>query len=210
KTLPQRQVERDVAKIKPAAMVQEEIRPVAEDVLEFRCKISPETEKELTRSRETLSKKLGRLATWEGTLAATNREFLDRHDPVRRAERIAKNKQLSSRRVEGRKIPADLSHLVHVRDKGECQHVRKGKKCSSRMFTEIHHIRPVALGGMSSLENLTTLCSFHHDMTHGFESKKYAKPKISEAFVGWPLFEASYTSPAPGTVRWRGTSSPMS
>jgi hypothetical protein len=38
--------------------------------------------------------------------------------------------------------------------------------CGTRRFTEVHHLHPWGLGGVTDIENLGLLCSFHHTLTH--------------------------------------------
>jgi hypothetical protein len=203
KTLSQKQVEREVAKEKPQTLIIERIRPVAENLAEFKCGINRDEEELVIRCRELASQSLGRQATLRETLRFMANDCLEKRDPIRKAKRTAERKNrntpktfenrkkvLSSRRVNLRTpIPAAIKHQVVLRDLDQCQHREKdGTQCSERQWTQTHHIIEVAQGGTNALENLTTLCSFHHDMQHGFQSRKYAKAKISECFVGWAAF----------------------
>jgi hypothetical protein len=60
-----------------------------------------------------------------------------------------------------RTIPPWLVHIVRSRDGGcrfpECQH---------RNWLVIHHIRHWVDGGPTDLDNLITLCRFHHRLIH--------------------------------------------
>jgi hypothetical protein len=201
KTLTQKQVEWEVAREKPETLIVERIRPVAENLAEFKCGMDREEEELVIRCRELASQSLGRQASFRETLKFMANDCLEKRDPIRKAKRAVerenknpqrtcenRKKVLSSRRVNLRTpIPAAIKHQVALRDLKQCQHREKdGRQCSERQWTETHHIIEVADGGTNALENLTTLCSFHHDMQHGFQSRKYAKPKISECFLGWP------------------------
>ena len=59
-------------------------------------------------------------------------------------------------------IPAAIRRKVWVRDKGQC--VVPG--CGSCRYLEAHHLRPRALGGPSTVENLALLCDAHHTQLH--------------------------------------------
>ena len=62
---------------------------------------------------------------------------------------------------------AAQKHAVHARDGGRCTHVgESGKRCASDRYVDVHHVRPVSRGGGNEPSNLTTLCSFHHDLVH--------------------------------------------
>jgi hypothetical protein len=64
-------------------------------------------------------------------------------------------------------IPAHIQQAVDLRDRGECTHLNeKGERCRETRWTHTHHIIHRSKGGPNTLENLTTLCSFHHDMVH--------------------------------------------
>jgi hypothetical protein len=64
-------------------------------------------------------------------------------------------------------VPAHIKHALNLRDQGECTHINeKGERCRETRWTDTHHIIPRGKGGPNTLENLTTLCSFHHDMVH--------------------------------------------
>jgi len=116
--------------------------------------------------------------------------FLERKDPVQRAERItqkklaAESKAKSTSLSKGHRpvqktasevarqtrppIPAAIRHQIMLRDRGECQgKTPHGTRCGCRQWTDIHHIRPVSLGGSNEPDNLLTLCRSHHREVHG-------------------------------------------
>ena len=66
-------------------------------------------------------------------------------------------------RSQGRRIPSALKHQVFQRDQGKCTH----PGCDERRWLDIHHLKPVSEGGLTTLENLATLCQAHHRITHG-------------------------------------------
>ena len=64
-------------------------------------------------------------------------------------------------------IPSSILHQVNLRDQRHCTHLNQnGQRCNQSRWTEVHHRTPVALGGKNTLENLTTLCSVHHQWVH--------------------------------------------
>ena len=64
-------------------------------------------------------------------------------------------------------LKAEEIHAVNLRDKCQSTFVdAQGRRCSERKYLEIHHVIKVSQGGTNALENLTTLCSFHHDLIH--------------------------------------------
>ncbi len=63
-----------------------------------------------------------------------------------------------------RYVPAEVRRAVWRRDGGRCQWpMPGGGVCGSTHQCEIDHIRPVALGGESSLENTRVACRLHND-----------------------------------------------
>jgi 5-methylcytosine-specific restriction endonuclease McrA len=76
--------------------------------------------------------------------------------------------QLCTYRVQRRKpLTAAEKHQVVARDGGRCTHQDgRGIRCANDRYLHIHHIKPVSLGGTNDPNNLTTLCSFHHDLAH--------------------------------------------
>jgi 5-methylcytosine-specific restriction endonuclease McrA len=62
-----------------------------------------------------------------------------------------------------RHIPAAIKREVSKRDGHRCTFMSQdGRRCGSRDALEFDHVLPVALGGMSTLENLRLLCRAHN------------------------------------------------
>jgi 5-methylcytosine-specific restriction endonuclease McrA len=102
--------------------------------------------------------------------------YLEHKDPVRKAERAEKRAERPTKTTPsekfgpGRKrtpLVAKDRHTVNLRDGRRCTFVgADGKRCGDDRWTEIHHVIPLSLGGTNDSVNLTTLCSFHHDLVH--------------------------------------------
>ena len=60
-----------------------------------------------------------------------------------------------------RTVPWRIAHALRIRD-GGCRF----PGCGQRRWTDAHHIRHWADGGGTSLENLVTLCRYHHRSLH--------------------------------------------
>ena len=72
-------------------------------------------------------------------------------------------------------IPAALLHKVHLRDQKKCQYSdSEGRLCGESRFTEIHHVRPLHMGGVDELRNLMTICKLCR-MRH---NRHYAESRI--------------------------------
>jgi hypothetical protein len=62
-----------------------------------------------------------------------------------------------------RDIPSHVQRAVSQRDGGQCGFVSKGgHRCTERTFLEFHHIRPYALGGLATVENISLRCRRHN------------------------------------------------
>ena len=62
-----------------------------------------------------------------------------------------------------RHIPAEVARAVHDRDGGRCTYVGPGgHRCNAESPLEFDHIRPVAFGGKSTIENLRLRCHAHN------------------------------------------------
>jgi hypothetical protein len=61
-----------------------------------------------------------------------------------------------------RTIPAAIKRALLTRD----EHVCRFPGCSNRAYLDGHHIEHWARGGETSLENLVSLCSYHHGFVH--------------------------------------------
>lgn len=62
-----------------------------------------------------------------------------------------------------RHIPAAVKRKVWIRDHGQCAFVsRSGRGCRERTFLEFHHVRPYALGGETTVENVSLRCREHN------------------------------------------------
>jgi hypothetical protein len=188
-TLKQKELERAVATVNPKAAVKERIKPVAAERSTLVVGISHSLEKKLARVRELVAQSSAKPCDLERALEQMADLFLESKDPVRRAERITQKKLaaaskanqhvLSKVAAPARKsppavarqtrspIPAAIRHQVMLRDRGECQGTTpQGTRCGCRQWTDIHHIRPVSIGGSNEADNLLTLCRSHHRQAH--------------------------------------------
>jgi hypothetical protein len=60
-------------------------------------------------------------------------------------------------------IPAEVRRAVWIRDGGRCQWpIESGGVCGCTRRIEYDHIRPVALGGTSTIDNVRLLCKAHN------------------------------------------------
>src|SRR5574338_182735 len=168
KELPQRELEKAVASVNPNAKPVERMKPVSAEQVKVTVTVSPKVAEMLRRIQDLESQRTQKAATLDETLEAMAEHYLERKDPVRKAER-AKPKD-SFPQESTRAIPAAIQHAVVRRDKNRCV------ECGASRWLEIHHTKPLAEGGLTTPENLVTLCSAHHRHRHERPTGKRVHP----------------------------------
>ena len=171
KSLPQKELEREVTAVNPKAHIREKIRPVAKELSELRVPVDPKTEENLVALKEILSQKHGKPATLAEVVAWAAEVTRTKFDPVKRAER---SRAVSSRKSEvptkqpGRQpVRAAVKHPVVLRDTMQCTHVSSdGRRCEQKRWLQLHHVVEVRKGGLNTVDNLQVLCRAHHDLVH--------------------------------------------
>ena len=128
--------------------------------------------KDLEELKALLSHKLPR-----GDLAAVLREAvqcaLEKHRKRRGAAEPARKRKSpvaakpAKKTVHGRQpIPATVRREVWKRDEGRCTwRGPDGNRCGSTWKVELDHLRPAALGGPSTVDNLRILCRAHNTLS---------------------------------------------
>lgn len=80
-----------------------------------------------------------------------------------------------------RKTPrAALKRAVYQRDGAACAHIdpKTGKRCGSRYFLELHHLKSWAKGGPNTLENLSVRCR-SHNQRYAIEEFGFRNPNVA-------------------------------
>ncbi len=73
------------------------------------------------------------------------------------------DRELRTPIVPSRDVPRDVQRGAWRRDGGQCGFVAPdGHRCTERTFLELHHIRPHALGGLATVENISLRCRRHN------------------------------------------------
>ena len=193
-----RETDREVARIAGnSGKEKRRALPVSDEVLDL-----------LKRAQSLLATRKRKHLAPQETLKLVLEDYLERHDPVKKAERAenrkiksealnsersefatvvphgqphnwqsidsatdstdvnasARTKPVRSRRT---RLTAGEKHAVFRRDGGRCAFVdASGLRCQSERWLHIHHVRRVSIGGGNNVENLSTLCSYHHDLVH--------------------------------------------
>jgi hypothetical protein len=79
------------------------------------------------------------------------------------AIRPGTDSQVSSGRPASRHTASHIKRSAWRHDGGQCGFVSKdGRRCTERAFLEFHHIRPYALGGPTTVENISLRCRRHN------------------------------------------------
>lgn len=159
KVLPQRELEKEVARVNPDAKPIERMRQTSENQVTLTVTVSPKVAAMLRRLQDLEAQRTKKAATLGETLGTVAEEYLERHDPVRKAER-AKPLPKSFPQESTRAIPAAIKHAVVRRDQGKCV------RCGSSRWLEIHHKKALSKGGLTTPDNLITLCGAHHKLAH--------------------------------------------
>jgi 5-methylcytosine-specific restriction endonuclease McrA len=100
KVMTQKQLERAVAKSDPKTLVMEGTRYLDESTLELKAAISESTDQLLRRVQEIESQKKNNHASYDDTLKAMARAYLEKHDPVAKAQRAIAKKLKQEHRVK--------------------------------------------------------------------------------------------------------------
>jgi hypothetical protein len=174
------EVERTVAAVRPVPARRERVRrrfvkpaaktgplftstveaPVVERVaLSFT--VDPAAFADFEKAKALLSRKLPAGMTLEQAFNELVRFYLSKKDPARRAKRRAR--RTSTVEVRSRHVPAELRDEVFLRDGHRCAFVgRDGHRCGSTHDLQVDHVRPFALGGPTTADNLRVTCGAHN------------------------------------------------
>lgn len=166
-----REIGFEVAKLNGRVDVHDKIKVLSENQVQITLTVDRETFEKFERAQALLAQR-DLPSSLSDVASESVREFVERHDPVRKAER-----SLRVRRVKGKKtrkgqsqrapLTAEQKHQVFLRDQGKCTHKNaSGTRCNSDWWIDVHHIIRVCDGGTNDPENLTTLCGFHHSLLH--------------------------------------------
>jgi hypothetical protein len=156
-----RDLERRVAQESPEIAPVERVKFRAKDQVVVTVTLKDSGYSSLERGQQLLKQSTQAQVGLAESVEKVFAYFVEREDPVIRAER-----KDSEKRTEKDK--------VMIRDQGSCQHqLSPSHRCNQRYWIDIHHIKPRSEGGTDTAENLITLCSGHHRMKH--ESTFYKK-----------------------------------
>lgn len=176
-----RAVDWEVAKLNPISARPDLSKPISSENVELRLTISKTTFERFQRAIQIDAKNGASPKSMSGMLEVLLNEYLKRSDPVEKANRRPDQKLCPDRvgktslkpnlantdRTPRRPLTAEQKHAVNRRDQGRCTFKdQNGRRCENQTWLHVHHIQPVHQGGSNRPENLTTLCSAHHDLIH--------------------------------------------
>ena len=171
-----------------------EVTPLAPDRYRLQCTIDGSTLEKLRLAKDML-----RHAIPSGDDAAIlDRAFTSLLADLARSRFAAAECPQPARAVApgSRHIPAEVKRAVWVRDLGRCTFVgTDGRRCNERAFVEFHHVRPYAVGGEATVENIQLRCRRHND----YEARVYFARE--EASGGGGLVREPAAPYSPETVR---------
>ncbi len=147
------------------------LEPVTADTYSLRVTVDAALEKEIEELKALLSHKIP-----NGDLTAVVREAvqcaLEKHRKRRGAAEPTRKRKSpvaakAAKTVHGRQpIPGAVRREVWKRDDGRCTwRGPDGQRCGSTWKVELDHLRPAALGGSSTVENLRILCRAHNTLS---------------------------------------------
>jgi len=91
-----------------------------------------------------------------------------------RAIRPGTDSPVTDGRLTSRHTASQVRRSAWRDDGGQCAFVSKdGRRCTERAFLEFHHIRPYALGGPTSPENISLRCRRHNQ----YEAERVFGPR---------------------------------
>ncbi len=71
---------------------------------------------------------------------------------------------------DSRQVPVAVKRTVWVRDLGRCTFLgTDSHRCGERAFVEFHHVRPYAVGGRPTVDNIQLRCRRHN----GYKARQY-------------------------------------
>jgi 5-methylcytosine-specific restriction endonuclease McrA len=149
-------------RVEPARPRPAEVRPVSEDQWSVRVTLDAAAKEELETLKALLSHKIP-----DGDLGAVLREAIrcavEKYGRRKGATAPAQKRRRRESDSTSPHIPMDVRREVMKRDGGCCTWTSDdGRRCGSRWQLELDHIRPVALGGTPTVDNLRLRCRPHN------------------------------------------------
>jgi hypothetical protein len=177
-TLSKSKLEKAVAYESPKSVKPEKAKIEGPNRVRIEYDLTEKDSELFKRAQDIVCQKKGKSVSLSETQVELLKCFLDKYDPIRKANRNIKSDQSRDwskkltqdqfqKKANNSKIPAQELHKVNLRDQGQCQaRLPDGSKCNETKWIHFHHITPRSKGGKDKAENLITLCSTHHRIWH--------------------------------------------
>jgi hypothetical protein len=164
KTLNQTELEREVTAVNPKSHIREKIKPVAPELSELKVGVNRETEHNLEVLKDILSQKLGKPASLADVVAWMAKECRKKFDLTQSPIISSGNRPVKPGRHA---VKPSTKKEVYQRDEGQCTYVSSdGQRCIQKRWLQMHHSQEVSRGGLNTVDNLSLLCSAHHQLIH--------------------------------------------
>ena len=179
--LSKEKLEKEVATASPNIKKPEKAKVQGPNRIRVEFELTEEEMILFRRAQDLVSQKQGKSVNFAETQLELLKTYLEKCDPVKKAQRCQKRKPSSkaeSKKAEPSRdrceekpvrkpLRAEARHAVNLRDQGRCQAITPdGSKCGQSRWIHYHHVKPVVEGGGNSVENIITLCSGHHRLWH--------------------------------------------
>src|SRR6185312_3696498 len=110
-----RAIESEMAKRRPSKAGGEKIKPVNEQLVEVKLYMTPDEAAELRRAQDLLSSKSRKAASLSQAAALSFKEYVLRHDPVKKAQRAqARKAKRAAKSADSAHMPASADTAVRT------------------------------------------------------------------------------------------------
>jgi len=176
--------------ISPAPVRRAAVTPLASDRYEIRFTASAGTCEKLRLAQDLLR----HTVPTGDTAEVIDRALTALLEDLARKKFAATGRPRASRGTAAgsRHVPAKVKRAVWLRDGGRCAFAgTTGRRCTARGFLEFHHVRPFAVGGEATVENIQLRCRAHNayeaDLYYGPNRPVGGEGVVREsAFRYWP------------------------
>lgn len=127
----------------------------------LRISLNEDQHRRLEKIRFDLAKN-DRMQDWAGVFEQLLQE-LERANTQDKCLKVLPETVWQHYESDSRYIPRGLKVLILKKADNRCMFIgTNGRRCSQTRFLEIDHIRPLARGGLTRLDNLQVLCKSHN------------------------------------------------
>jgi hypothetical protein len=137
------------------------VAPLSPERYRVQFTVSRETQENLRRAQELLRREVP--DGDPGAIFDRALKLLLSDVARKKLAEVEKPRPVGATAAGSRYVPAHVRRSVWQRDAGQCAFVSPtGRRCRERAFLEFHHVEPYAMGGESSVANLSLRCRAHN------------------------------------------------